>query len=179
MLVASIALIVSMASAIDSSVVKQAAQDFGVSKLVESMATGLFLIAFGFGALFAGPVSETLGRNPVYVGTLAMYMIFIMASALAPNIGAQLVFRFVAGFFGSTPLTCAGGTLSDLWDPVQRIWAFPIFASSAFVGKRSPSPLITSRKRMLTQNDQVHWLAQLWLGGSDKAHTCPGDGLNG
>jgi len=114
MLVASIALIVSMASAVDSSVIKQAAQDFGVSKAVESMATGLFLIAFGFGALFAGPVSETLGRNPVYVGTLAIYMIFIMTSALAPNIGAQLAFRFIAGFFGSTPLICAGGTLSDL-----------------------------------------------------------------
>jgi MFS family permease len=29
------------------------------------MATGLFLIGFGVGALFAGPFSETLGRNPV------------------------------------------------------------------------------------------------------------------
>ena len=134
-LVALIAMIVSMTSAIDSSVISQAAQDFGVSKVVESMATGLFLVAFGFGAVFAGPMSENLGRNPVYVGTMAIYMIFIMASALAPNIAAQLIFRFIAGFFGSTPLTCAGGTLSDLWDPVQRIWAFPIFASSAFIGK--------------------------------------------
>lgn len=61
-------------------------------------------------------------------------MIFIMASALAPNIGAQLVFRFIAGFFGSTPLTCAGGSISDLWSPMERVYAFPVFANAAFMG---------------------------------------------
>ncbi|KAI4098464.1 MAG: hypothetical protein LQ339_006435 [Xanthoria mediterranea] len=57
-----------------------------------------------------------------------------MASALAPNIGAQLVFRFIAGFFGSTPLTCAGGSISDLWNPMERVYAFPVFANAAFMG---------------------------------------------
>jgi len=61
-------------------------------------------------------------------------MIWIMASALAPNIGSQLVFRFLAGFFGSTPLTCAGGSISDLWDPMERVFAFPVFANAAFMG---------------------------------------------
>lgn len=61
-------------------------------------------------------------------------MIFIMASGLAPNIGAQLVFRFLAGFFGATPLTTAGGSLSDVWSPVERVAAFPLFAASAFGG---------------------------------------------
>jgi MFS family permease len=86
------------------------------------------------GALFAGPFSETLGRNPVYITTLGLYMIFIMASGLAPNIGAQLAFRFLAGFFGSTPLVCAGGSISDLWNPMERVLAFPSFALAAFMG---------------------------------------------
>lgn len=86
------------------------------------------------GALFAGPVSETLGRNPVYIAHLSLFMIFIMASALAPSIGAQLAFRFIAGFFGSTPLKCAGDSISDLWSPVERVYAFPDFAHAAFMG---------------------------------------------
>jgi len=57
-----------------------------------------------------------------------------MASALAPNIGAQLAFRFLAGFFGSTPLTCAGGSIADMWNPLERVYAFPIFANAAFTG---------------------------------------------
>jgi len=61
-------------------------------------------------------------------------MIFIMASALAPNIGAQLAFRFIAGCFAATPLTCAGGSISDLWSPMERVYAFPVFATAAFMG---------------------------------------------
>jgi multidrug resistance protein len=133
-MIAWIGFIVGFASSIDSAALTQAAADFGVSEVTESLATGLFLIGFGFGALFAGPISETVGRNPVYIVTLAVYMIWIMASALAPNIGAQLVFRFLAGFFGSTPLTCAGGSISDLWDPMERVFAFPVFANAAFMG---------------------------------------------
>jgi multidrug resistance protein len=133
-MIAWIGFIVGFASSVDSAALTQAAAEFGVSKVTESLATGLFLVGFGFGALFAGPISETVGRNPVYIVTLAVYMIWIMASALAPNIGAQLVFRFLAGFFGSTPLTCAGGSISDLWNPMERVFAFPVFANAAFMG---------------------------------------------
>lgn len=130
--IASIGWVVGFASSVDSGA-PQAAADFGVSDVTESLATGLFLIGFGVGALFAGPVSETIGRNPVYITTLSLYMIFIMAAALAPNIGAQLAFRFIAGCFAATPLTCAGGSISDLWSPMERVYAFPVFANAAFM----------------------------------------------
>lgn len=67
----------------------------------------MFLIGFGVGSLFAGPFSDTLGRNIVYMGSMILFMIFLMAKALTPNYGAALAFRFLAGFFGSTPLTCS------------------------------------------------------------------------
>ncbi|OJD35748.1 mfs general substrate transporter [Diplodia corticola] len=133
-LVAGIGFVVGVASSIDAEALRPAAKEFGVSEVVESLATGLYLIGFGAGALFAGPFSETLGRNPVYIVTMTLYMVFIMASGLAPNIGAQLAFRFLAGLFGSTPLTCAGGSLSDLWNPMERVFAFPVFANAAFTG---------------------------------------------
>lgn len=133
-MIALIGFVVGVASSIDSPATSRAAQEFGVSDVVEILATGLYLIGFGVGALFAGPFSETLGRNPVYIITLTIYMIFIMASGLAKNIQQQLVFRFLAGFFGSTPLTCAGGSISDLWTPMERVFAFPMFANAAFLG---------------------------------------------
>lgn len=102
--IAGIGAVVGFASAIDSAAIPQAAKDFGVSDIVESLATALYFFGFGTGALFSGPFSETFGRNPVYIVTMGLFMIFIMASALAPNIGTQLVFRFLAGVFGSTPL---------------------------------------------------------------------------
>lgn len=146
-MIASIGWIVGFASAVDSAALPQAAEEFGVSEVAESLATGLFLVAFGFGALVAGPISETVGRNPVYIVTLAVYMVWIMASALAPNLGAQLVFRFLAGLFGATPLTCAGGSISDLWSPLERVWAFPVFANAAFSKSLSSGFLISTPSR--------------------------------
>ena len=61
-------------------------------------------------------------------------MIFVMASGLAPNFGAQITFRFLAGFFGSAPFTCAGGSLSDMWSPTERGYMFPVFANAGFLG---------------------------------------------
>lgn len=65
---------------------------------------------------------------------MLLFLIFVMASGLAPNLHSHLIFRFLAGFFASTPLSCAGGTVADLWDPLQKTYAFPVYAIPAFVG---------------------------------------------
>ncbi|KAH9209668.1 hypothetical protein DL95DRAFT_476561 [Leptodontidium sp. 2 PMI_412] len=97
-LIAFIGLIVGFASSVDSAAITQAVEEFGASEGAESLATGLLLIGFVAGALFAGPFSDR----------------------------AQLIFRFLAGFFGSTPLSCTGGSTSDLWGPMERFYAFPV-----------------------------------------------------
>jgi multidrug resistance protein len=94
----------------------------------------LFLVGFGAGAPFAGPLSETFGRNPIYLGTLFIFCCWILGSALSPNFGAQLAFRFLAGFFGSTAFTTAGGTLGDVFDHQQRGKIFPWFGAVALFG---------------------------------------------
>ncbi|KAJ5319808.1 hypothetical protein N7508_000091 [Penicillium antarcticum] len=133
-LVSLIALAVTAASAIDACGVQQYSQYYHVSEVVGSLATGLFLIGFGVGSLLSGPFSETFGRNAVYLITMLVFLMFIMAAGLAPNLHSHLVFRFFAGFFGSTPLSCAGGTVADLWNPVQKAYAFPVYAIPAFCG---------------------------------------------
>ena len=151
--------VVGWASAIDSAALEQARKAFGVSAVVESLATGLFLIGFGAGSLVSGPISETIGRNPVYIITIVLYMIFIMASGLAPNIGAQLSFRFLAGLFGATPLTCAGGSISDLWTPMERIFAFPIYANGSFLGSVL-GPVVGG---YIGQSHRISWRWVEWI----------------
>ncbi|KAM0720743.1 hypothetical protein Q7P37_004880 [Cladosporium fusiforme] len=130
-----LAFVVTAASSIDSAVLVPASADLGVSEVTEALGgTAMFLIGFGCGSLFSSPLSELVGRYPVYLGALSLFGIWIMASALAPNIGAQIVFRFLAGFCGAAPLTVAGGSMSDIWNPKEKTWAFPIFAISGFGG---------------------------------------------
>lgn len=47
--VASVGLIVGFASSVDSAVIQQARMEFGVGEVTESLATGIYLIGFGFG----------------------------------------------------------------------------------------------------------------------------------
>lgn len=96
------------------------------------------------GSIFTGPFSETFGRNAVYIGTLLLFMVWIMASALSPNIGAQLTFRFFAGIFGCAPLTCAGGTMADLWTGFEKTYAFAIFFAIPAFGGATLGPVIGS-----------------------------------
>ncbi|PYH38129.1 MFS transporter [Aspergillus neoniger CBS 115656] len=134
LLVSLIAVAVTVASAIDACGVREYSAYFQVSEVVGSLATALFLIGFAFGSLLSGPFSETFGRNAIYSTTMLLFLIFVMASGLAPNLHGHLIFRFFAGLFASTPLTCAGGTVADLWNPLEKIYAFPVYALPAFVG---------------------------------------------
>ncbi|CAJ2509472.1 Uu.00g144980.m01.CDS01 [Anthostomella pinea] len=141
-------------SGIDATVLPQAAAALGVSEVVESLDTALYLVGMGVGSLIAGPFSETFGRNYVYCGSMFIFMVWIMASGLAPNIGAQAVFRFLAGCSASTPLVCSGGSVADMFDGLEKTWGFPLYAISAFGGPMlgavmgayiGPSPLISWR----------------------------------
>ncbi|RDW62905.1 MFS transporter [Aspergillus mulundensis] len=134
LIVSALGFAVGAASSIESAVLPQNSAAFGVSEVVASLATGIYLLGFAAGSLVSGPLSEILGRNAVYLGSLTLFMIFIMASGLAPNIGAQLAFRFLAGVFGCPPLTCAGGTIADLWNPLEKTLTFPLYAITSFGG---------------------------------------------
>ena len=112
------------ASANDSTIIPQARATFQVSTVIESLSTGLYLIAFGIGSLVAGPFSESAGRMPVFLITSVILMLCILVSALAPDIQTQLVFRFSAGLVGCTAITTFGGSVADLWAPDERMLVF-------------------------------------------------------
>lgn len=130
-----IAFVATAASSIDAGTQAAAAKALGVSEVVEALGgVAIFLIGFGLGSLLSSPASEMVGRYPVYLVALSIFGCWLVGAALAPNIGAQIVFRFLAGLFVSAPLTVAGGSISDMFNPREKTWAFPIFAVVGFGG---------------------------------------------
>lgn len=128
LLIALVAFVLQAGASSDSAVAPQAAKSLGVSPVAESLATAMYLIGMGAGTLVCGPFSETFGRNLVYIGSLIFFLAWELGAALSPNIGAQIIFRFLAGSFASPCLTVAGGTIADVWNPLEKTWAFPLFA---------------------------------------------------
>ncbi|KIW12686.1 hypothetical protein PV08_09964 [Exophiala spinifera] len=114
----SIGFLVGVAGAIDSPVLYRAAEEFNVSEVSESFATGLFLIGIGTGALIFGPLSELYGRNSAYIGSLAVYMLFIMGAGLSRKLASQLGCRFFAGFFGEAVLSTSIAFSGPVFGPL-------------------------------------------------------------
>ncbi|KAF7595937.1 hypothetical protein BBP40_004083 [Aspergillus hancockii] len=164
LIVSALAFVVSAASSIESAVLPQNSAAYNVSEVVASLATGIFLLGFAVGSLFSGPLSEILGRNAVYTGSLFLFMIFIMASGLAPNIGAQLAFRFLAGVFGCPPLTCAGGTVADLWSPLEKTLTFPAYAILSFGGAILSPPIASYMGQGTLSWYWTNWIVLIMAG---------------
>ena len=59
---------------------------------------------------------------------------FNAGCAAAPTIEGLLLMRFLAGAFGSSPLTNPGGFVADVWPIRQRGLALVAFSSAPFFG---------------------------------------------
>jgi hypothetical protein len=63
------------------------------------------------------------GRNVAFNASYPIFVLFNMAGALAKNVPSILVFRLLAGTFGSAPLTNAGGQIGDMWAAYVKLIA--------------------------------------------------------
>ncbi|GMK57561.1 hypothetical protein CspeluHIS016_0403950 [Cutaneotrichosporon spelunceum] len=133
--IASIAVMqVAMSSAIVTGDFPDQMEEFGVSSTVIALTVSLPVCGFGLGPLLWSPMSELFGRRPLWIIPFLVYIIFNIPCALAPNIGCLLACRFLVGFFGSGPLTLAGGTIADIWGPKERGFAIALFAAAPYGG---------------------------------------------
>lgn len=122
-------------SSADSQTSSRIAAEFGVSRIVESVASALYVFGIAFGAIFAGPIAETVGRNPIYICSRILQVAFILGTALARNIATQMVCRFLAGLGASIILAIHGASVADLFGPEGRSYAWPLVALGSFLGK--------------------------------------------
>lgn len=81
--------------------------------------------------MFWSPISEApnIGRNPVYIGTLALFILLQIPTVLAVNFGMLLAFRFLTGFVGSPVLAVGGASLAEIWSPKKRAYAICIWGA--------------------------------------------------
>ncbi|KAL3459051.1 MFS general substrate transporter [Aspergillus heterothallicus] len=109
-------------------------EKYDVSLEVAILTCSIMVCGFAVGPLLWSPLSEIIGRRPVYIISLGLYVIFNIPCALSPNIGGLLVCRFLCGVFSSSGLSLAGGTIADIWSIEERGMAIAYFAAAPYCG---------------------------------------------
>ncbi|RDW67539.1 hypothetical protein BP6252_08935 [Coleophoma cylindrospora] len=133
-----------MSSSIYTSAETEIMHVFGTSQTVASLGLALYVLGYGVGPLFLAPPSEiaAIGRNPPYVITFTLFVIFSALAALVNNIPGLMILRFLQGFFGSPALATGGGSIGDITSQMSLPYGLYLWAIFA-TGGPAFGPLIS------------------------------------
>ena len=133
-LVAFVTLAVAFVSSAYSGGIVEIVKEFDTSEEVATLGIALFVCGFAVGPLAFAPLSELYGRQVVLFSTYCILTAFNAGAAGSQNIQTLIILRFLAGAFGSSPLTNSGGVIADLFPASQRGLALSVFAAAPFTG---------------------------------------------
>lgn len=106
-------LVTPFASSILSPGIAALDEEFGNDdSVLGAMTVSIYLLGYCVGPLFLAPLSEIYGRKVVLGAANAFFCAWQIGCALAPGIGALIVFRFFSGVGGAGCLV--GGCLFSL-----------------------------------------------------------------
>ncbi|RMD42265.1 hypothetical protein DV735_g2891, partial [Chaetothyriales sp. CBS 134920] len=161
---------VAFASSAFSGTLRELLYGFHVSLELLTAGISLFVLGFAVGPLFWAPLSEIFGRQIIFFITFGIFTLFNAVGAGANNIASLLAFRFLAGAFGSSPLTNGGGVIADIFPANERGLAMALLALAPSMGPCF-GPAVAG---FLGENEGWRWVmgllaifsGVLWIGGS-------------
>jgi DHA1 family bicyclomycin/chloramphenicol resistance-like MFS transporter len=103
--------------------------DFAASPAAVQQTLTVYLVAFAFMSLFYGTLSDSFGRRPVLLYSLACYFVSSIGAAFAPSLGWLLFFRMLQGFCAGSGSVIARAIVGDLFSgaDAQKMMSY-IFA---------------------------------------------------
>ena len=117
-----------------SAAVEQIEHEFDVTTTQAILPLSLYVFALGLGPVVGGPLSETVGRLPVYTGGLIGGTLFTLGAALTHSFAGLNILRFLAGFCLAPSLAISTGTINEMYKPVHRGLPSTLFIMTPFLG---------------------------------------------
>ncbi|MEY4138264.1 MAG: hypothetical protein RLZZ371_446 [Pseudomonadota bacterium] len=90
-----------------------AARDLATGSGQMQMTISVYIVGLAIGQLIYGPLSDALGRRPVLMAGLALYVLASIAAALAPNVTVLLCVRVLQSLGGCAGVAIARAILRD------------------------------------------------------------------
>jgi DHA1 family bicyclomycin/chloramphenicol resistance-like MFS transporter len=134
---------------------------FGADEGRTLLTLSAFLIGFGVGQLFIGPLSDRIGRKRPLIAGLLLYLAASVGCALASSITAVIVWRFVQALGGCAVPVLVQAMVRDLFDREQGA---RVFSLNMLVMGAAPiaAPLIGGQIVVLLDWRAIFWVLALF-----------------
>ncbi|OTA59264.1 MFS general substrate transporter [Hypoxylon sp. EC38] len=104
------------------------------SSTVATFLVSVYILGFAFGPLLIAPLSEILGRRPLYIVGNILFVCFTVGAALSKSIGMLMAFRLLMGLSGAVPVTIGSGSIADIMPVEKRGRAMSAWALGPLLG---------------------------------------------
>ena len=91
--------------------------EFNISRALLSQSLGFYLAAFAIATLFFGPLADRLGRRPVILISLLIYIAASVGCALSNEYSMFLFFRVIQGIAAAGGLVTGRAIIRDVYSP--------------------------------------------------------------
>src|SRR5262245_21966667 len=109
------------------------ASDLGTTPGRAGIVVTSYSLAAAAFALFAGPLSDRIGRKKVLAGGLALFTAASVSTYHVSTLNALVIVRMLTGFAAGTLSTCALSFAADHYSYVQRGRAMGIISMAYFL----------------------------------------------
>lgn len=103
-------------------------REFNVGSTSINATVSVFMITFAIAPLFWSSFADYGGRRPLYVISLAVFILSnVLLAALPKNFGSFMFLRIVHAFGSAAVVSMGAGTVADITEPKKRGSAMSIF----------------------------------------------------
>ncbi|EKG19143.1 Major facilitator superfamily [Macrophomina phaseolina MS6] len=135
LLVASLAFSVPFGSAIFTPALDNVAYALASdNRSLADLSVSSYVLGFAVGPLVVAPLSEVFGRLPIYLIFNSVFLVGNLACSTAWSVEMLILFRFLTGCAGASPLTQGSGTISDIIEKGKHGKAMAVMAFGAVCG---------------------------------------------
>ncbi|KAK0637976.1 MFS antiporter QDR3 [Lasiodiplodia hormozganensis] len=114
--------------------IPEVAETYGSTGTTINISNALYMLFMGVSPMFWGPIGQVYGRRWASLGSAALFTVFSVGTALAPNLASFFIFRIMTAFQGTSFLIIGSACIGDIFRPTERGTALSWFLSGTLVG---------------------------------------------
>jgi MFS family permease len=116
------------------------AEEFDCSETLVNASVTVYSLVLAIAPLVWGPMSDRMGRRPVYLAAASVFVVGCLGCWFSINIYMLIAFRFLQGAGGSAVMSVGAGTIADIHRKEERGRAMGLYWGS-FRARRSFSEI--------------------------------------